>query len=629
MSKIIRQYGFWDSPVDEEKVAEVSSSYSFPQYDGDDIYAIKYIPKEGRKVVVRFRSGRSEEEIITPKGYDVKSRVHEYGGLSYAVKDSVVYFVNKKDQQIYKQEGHRITKLTKRERSRYADFCLDREGNYLYCVRETHFKYKEPKNEIVRVGTQDGKEEVLFSGCDFYAWPRIDESGRKIAFICWRHPHMPWDESELYISETGRSGRFKKPIKIAGGKQTAVNEPLWIGKHLYFTWDRDNWFQIYRIRNFKSGKPEKLTNLQAEFSDVLFVFGWRRYGFVGRDKVFTAVRSAEGQSCWLIDLKTKKASRLDLHLTNFIYIHTSEDKVLFIGASFTRDYTLCEYNIKTKKLRYIKGGDVDLDRAYISTPKRIIYTTSGGDTAYANYYPPKNKKFRGKGLPPVVVFTHGGPTASCSQSFNIRVQYFTSRGFAVLDVDYRGSYGYGREYRDKLRGRWGRVDVDDCVFGVLYLHYNKLADITRAFIRGGSAGGYTTLMALTFTSMFRAGVSYFGVSDLQLLAEQTHKFESHYLDVLIGKYPEEKKKYIKLSPVYNIEFIETPILFLQGDEDKIVPPNQAEKMYQALKRKGIRTKYILFKGEAHGFVKRNNIIRSLKEELKFYQESLKQDNINE
>lgn len=618
MREINRQFGFWESPVDEKMVADGSAAYGYPQYDNGNIYFVKLIPSEGRNVVVTIEKGK--EKVLTPKGYNVRSRVYEYGGLSYIVRDNILYFVNFQDQQIYRQDisTGKIERITKQKNARYGDFDIDYKHRYLYCIKEVHSRGKEPQNLIVRIDLQTYKEEVVVLGCDFYMYPRINKKGDKLAFICWMHPYMPWDNSELYIAELGAKG-FKKPVKIAGGAQTAVNEPLWQESDLYFTWDKDNWFQIYRVKSFKSKKIEKITDIKEEFSDILFVFGNRRYGFIDKDKILSFVYTPSGQKMLMVDVKSGKIKNINTDFSRFGYIFTSQDRALFVADSYYPKYGVYEYDFKKDKIKKLTGVNINLDRGYISCPQKINYPTSKGGYAWANFYPPKNKDYTYKGLPPVIVIVHGGPTAYCNQSFNIGIQYFTSRGFAVLDVDYRGSYGYGRKYRDMLKCKWGMVDVDDCVYGVLYLYYNNMADMHKAFIRGGSAGGYTTLTALTFTRAFLAGTSYYGISDLELLVKDTHKFESHYLDVLVGRYPEEKKRYQKLSPVNNTELIETPILFLQGDDDKIVPPNQAEKMYQALKKKGIRTKYILFKGEGHGFRKSKNKIKSLKEELKFYQ----------
>lgn len=620
----VTPYGSWKSPITSDLIVAGSIRLGEIRLDGADIFWSEGRPTEGgRSVVVRYAQGQITD--VTPAApFNVRTRVHEYGGGAYRVVDGIVYCSNFADQRLYRQVvGGEPEPLTPALDLRYADAVLDRQRNRLICVREDHTEGgHEPVNTVVSVdlsGTTQDEGQILVSGSDFYASPRSSPDGQFLCWLSWNHPNMPWDGTELWVAEISPDGSLSKAERIAGSESESVFQPEWSPDGvLYFISDRTNWWNLYR---WQQGKVEPICQKAAEFGLPQWVFDMTTYGF----------ESAESLICTYVEQGVQHLARLDtrtLELTNLEtpYFAISGLKVapgyaVFTGGSTTQPSAIVRLDLQTGEILELRrSSTLEIDPAYISEPEPIEFPTGNGLTAYGFYYAPKNPDYiaPSQERPPLLVKSHGGPTASTSATFSPSIQYWTSRGIAVLDVNYGGSTGYGREYRERLKGRWGIVDVDDCINGAKFLVNKGLADDNRLCIDGGSAGGYTTLAALTFHDVFKAGASYYGVSDLEALVRDTHKFEARYLDGLIGKYPEEREIYQQRSPIESVNQLSCPLIFFQGDEDKIVPPNQAEMMVEVLRKKGLPVAYVLFEGEQHGFRKAENIKRALDGELYFY-----------
>jgi dipeptidyl aminopeptidase/acylaminoacyl peptidase len=619
--KNVAHAGTWRSPITADIVARQSVRFGDIIIDGGDIYWVENRPAEGgRSVIVCCDStGGIYDAIAAP--YSARSRVHEYGGAAFTVHKGVAFFTNFSDQRVYRQgpDGAPIC-LTPDEDKRYADLVVDVHRRRLVCVQEDHTREREPVNAIVDVDIEEGgTSRILAAGNDFYASPRLSPDGSRIAWLTWNHPNMPWDGTELWIADLKQDGRFDCQRKVAGGVSESIFQPEWSPNGiLYFVSDRNGWWNIYR---FVDGNVEMLIELDAEFGVPQWNFGLTTYGFLSKDMLACAYN--QKGICYLasVDITKKKLKRIDSPFTDITHLKTIGDCVVFQGGSPTRVLTMVKYSTEaTEKIIIKESWDASIDPGYISKPESIEFTTTDGLKSFGFYYPPHNREYDIKQgeLPPLIVVTHGGPTSCSFTSLDFEIQFWTSRGFAVFDVNYGGSTGFGRPYRERLKGNWGIVDVDDCVNGAAHLVSKGLVDRDRLIIRGGSAGGYTTLAALTFRDLFKAGASYYGVSDLESLARDTHKFESQYLDSLVGPYPQVREIYRERSPLNYTARLSVPVIFFQGLDDKVVPPDQTDKMVAALRRQGIPVAYIPFEGEQHGFRKAENIRRALEAELYFY-----------
>ncbi|TVQ44655.1 MAG: S9 family peptidase [Gloeocapsa sp. DLM2.Bin57] len=618
----IAPFGSWQSPITSDLIVAGTIGLVAIAIDDQDIYWIEARPQEqGRNVIIRYDQHR-QIYTITPSPYNVRTRVHEYGGGAFTVKNGVVFFVNFSDQRIYQQSiDSNPIPLTPESTQSYADLILDSQRNRLICVCEdNHTLGVEPENSIVSIDLNSGKITTLVTGDDFYAAPRLSPDGSQLVWLSWNHPNLPWDHTILWRATVNADGSLTDITKIAGESAESICQPEWSPDGvLYFVSDRSNWWNLYRVN--PGGEVECVWEMDAEFAYPHWIFAISLYGFASERDIITAY-TQEGR--WYLahlDTQTKEFTTLDIPYTNIDSVKVQGERVILLAASFSEPSAIIELDwrqLTTKTIR--KSTELTLDSAYISLPEAISFPTTDGLTAYGWYYPPQNPNYQApeNSLPPLIVKSHGGPTAPAGASLSLKLQYWTSRGFAVLDVNYGGSTGFGRDYRQRLLGNWGIVDVDDCVNGAKYLVQQQKADSQRLAITGGSAGGYTTLAALTFRDTFQAGASYYGVSDLEALAQDTHKFESRYLDGLIGPYPETKAIYQQRSPINFVEKLNCPVIFLQGLEDKVVPPNQAEKMVKALEAKGIPVTYITFPDEQHGFRKAENIKTALESELAFY-----------
>jgi dipeptidyl aminopeptidase/acylaminoacyl peptidase len=617
----LASYGSWKSPIAADLVARGEVGFEQVKIDGNDVYWIERRALDGgRKVVVRYSPDGTIVDV-TPSPFNARTRVHEYGGGDFAVLGETVVFANFADQRLYLQRaGSEPKSLTPAGELRYADGVIHPNGDRLFCVREDHSVPGQTVNTLVSIELdRENSGRVLVSGNDFYSSPRLSPDGSRLAWLMWNHPAMPWDGTELWVGELSPDGSVNQARAIAGGPAESIFQPEWSpGGTLYFTSDRPGWWNLYR---WTKNRVEAVCPMAAEFGQPQWVFGGSLYAFDSESKIICSYSKGGRSYLAQIDTTTGVLAPLELAYSAISRVQTVNGRAVLIAASATEPTSVVEMNLATRALKVLRRSrEVELEPEYFSTPRPLEFSTENGETAHAIFYPPQNRDYMGheNEKPPLLVMSHGGPTSAASTSLQYSVQYWTSRGLAVLDVNYRGSSGYGRAYRELLKGGWGIVDVDDCVNGARYLAETGQVDGNRLAIRGGSAGGYTTLCALTFRDTFKAGASHYGISDLEALAKDTHKFESRYLDGLIGPYPERRDLYIERSPIYFTERLACPMILFQGLEDKVVPPNQAEMMVEAVRAKGLPVAYLAFEGEQHGFRKAENIKRVLEAELYFY-----------
>jgi len=618
----VRPYGSWSSPITAGQIASGSMGLSEIQLCGDDIYWLEMRPTEGgRYVVVRRRPDGSLEDCIPP-AFNARTRVHEYGGGSYLVVGGTVYFSNFADQRLYRprQAGDAPEPITPGEDLRYADLTWDATRRRIICVREDHRAPGGPATTVVAIDAdRGGPGEILASGRDFYAAPRLSPDGAWLAYLTWSHPHMPWDAAELWLAPVREDGSLGEARHIAGGRGESALQPLWSPDGLlHFVCDRTDWWNLYRYRD---GKVEALAPLDAEFATPPWVFGMKQYAFAAPGHILCAHTRRGTWSLSDLDVAAARLSPLFLPSTEYASVQCHGRQAVFLAGSPVEPLSVVRLDLVSRRAEILRrSSSLGIDLAHLSVPEPIEFPTLGGRTAHGLFYPPKNSDFVGPEgeKPPLVVMIHGGPTAATGTALRLNIQYYTSRGIAVLDVNYGGSTGYGRAYRERLYGEWGVVDVDDCCAGATFLAARGRVDGRRLAIRGGSAGGYTTLACLAFRKVFAAGASHYGISDLELLTADTHKFESRYLDTLIAPYPERRDLYVARSPLHHLDGLDRPVIFFQGLDDKVVPPNQAEILFDALRARGVSTAYVPFEGEQHGFRKAENICRALEGELYFF-----------
>jgi dipeptidyl aminopeptidase/acylaminoacyl peptidase len=621
-------FGSWKSPITSDLIVQGSIGLGGASIDDGEVFWAELRPAEGGRTVIVRRRGDGEVMDLIPMPFNARTRVHEYGGGEAIIHRGTLYFSNFTDQRIYRvtfgDKDSRISApepLTPDIAVRFADSAFDAQRNRLIAVREDHRAgAHEPSNEIVGIDVDQGGEgEVLVSGSDFYSSPAISPDGKKISWLSWNHPNMPWDGTELWMADIGADGQFENATLIAGGKDESIYQPEWSPSSiLHFVSDRTGWWNLYR---WNGSDASPLCPFEAEFGLPQWVFGTSTYSFVSADEILCS--AIERGTCRLaiLDAQTGQLETIETPFTDISSLHVESGTAVFRGGSPTIPACIVKLNLSDKRFEVLRrSNDLQIDTGYFSIPEAIEYPTENGKTSHGFLYRPQNRDFVGpeSEKPPLLVKIHGGPTAATSTTLALGIQYWTSRGFAVLDVNYGGSTGYGTEYRRRLNGEWGIVDVDDCANGAKFLAAQGLVDGNRLAITGGSAGGYTVLAALTFRTVFKAGASHYGVSDTEALVHDTHKFESRYLDGLIGPYPARKDLYEARSPIKHTDRLQCPVIFFQGLEDKIVPPNQAEMMVDALRKKGLPVAYVPFEGEQHGFRRAENIKRTLDGEIYFY-----------
>ena len=618
---IVSLYGSWKSPISADLVAGSEIGLEQIRFDGEDLYWIERRANEGgRKVIVR-RSKDGAVADVTPPGFNARTRVHEYGGGDYAVADGTLIFSNFVDQRLYIQKlGSEPKPLTPELALRYGDGQIDKRKNRFFCVREDQSRESEVINTIVCIDLNGGDAgKVIASGNDFYSSPRLSPDGARLVWLTWNHPNMPWDGTELWVGKLTDDGSVAEKQKVAGGVDESIFQPEWSPDGtLYFVSDRTRWWNIYR---WKENNVEPLCPIDAEFGQPQWVFGGSLYAFASESRIICTYSKGGHDYLAMLDTETKRLEPIELPFTTISQVRVLENRAVCIAGSSTEATSIIAVDLSTQSVEVLRRSrESEVDAGYLSSPRSVEFPTEQGLTSHGYFYPPRNRDYSGPAdeKPPLIVMSHGGPTSSSSSSLKYSIQYWTSRGIAVLDVNYGGSSGYGRAYRQRLNGNWGIVDVDDCVNGARYLAERGEVDGNRLAIRGGSAGGYTTLCALTFRDTFKAGASHYGISDLEALAKDTHKFESRYLDRLIGPYPERRDLYVARSPIHFTDRLNCPMILFQGLEDKVVLPNQAERMVDAVRAKKLPVAYLAFEGEQHGFRKAENIKRVLEAELYFY-----------
>ncbi len=612
----IAPFGSWESPVAAADTVAGIVRFSDIQFDAGSLYWLEMRPSEGGRTALVRRAASGDVGDVLPDTVSVRTTAHEYGGGAYRADGGVLVYSDFEDQRLYRSDGGGgvapLTAEPERPLSvRFADVVRMEDGT-LIAVRETHPAEGEAVNELVAVGA-DGTCSVLATGSDFYASPGVSPDGTRLAWVEWDHPNMPWDGTRLVVADaadpTDRS-------VVAGGVDESVVQPEWdTDGSLVFASDRTGWWNLHR---FDGGTTSPIVSTAAEFAGPAWVFGSSWYGFLSDGRIAAVITENGTQRLGIIG-RDGTVVRTDLDYSSYGHhlITDGDHRVWFIGAHPHRPTALVEFDADAGRASVVRSNPSHVDAAYGSDPRLIAFPTTGGDTAHAVYYPPANPDFEGPAgkRPPLLVHIHGGPTSSVSPVFSLETMFWTSRGFGVVDVNYRGSTGFGREYREKLEGEWGVVDVDDAVAAAEYLASIGEVDGERLAISGGSAGGYTTLAALAFRDCFAAGASYYGIADIEMLMGDSHKFESRYETRLIGNDPVVWRK---RSPLHSVDEIDVPVALFQGLEDKVVPPSQAVVIAEALASRGIPHVHIEYEGEGHGFRQAANVIHSLETELAFY-----------
>ena len=614
-----RPYGTWKSPINSQLITADSVSLDELQLHSSGTYWLERRPgDQGRCVIVQHNNGINTDLYASP--YSARSRCHEYGGGVYCIADNGLFFVNDSDQNIYFCSTNSPPIAITNDDCSYADLQFDKQSQRLICVQQRNNPdFHENLNSLIAIDLQSYSIITLHSGNDFYASARLSHCGKQLSWLCWNHPDMPWDKTTLWLSDIDNKHQLHntKTIQHPESANTSIFQPQWSpDDQLYFVSDLSGWWNLYRYHN---DLIEAVSHEQLEFGLPQWVFAQSSYAFTSNNTILCAPIDDGIASLVLLDTKTGSLKTINKEWNSFSSIQAINDHYSFIAASaqsFPEVISLqCD-----QALTLQRSCQTQLDTGYYSYGQATHFNTRHNDQAFAIYYAPTNKDYSAAldEKPPLIVLCHGGPTAMADPSLDIRKQYWTSRGFALLDVNYSGSTGFGRAYRERLNGNWGLRDAEDCCDAAQHMVDMGLADAERLIIKGGSAGGYTVLCTLTFHPTFSAGASYYGIGDLESLMTDTHKFESHYLDRLVGPYPENKNEYQKRSPINYVEQLNCPVIFFQGTEDKVVPKEQAEKMFSALKSKGIPVAYIPFEGEQHGFRKADTIQQALDSEYTFY-----------
>lgn len=615
--------GTWPSPLTPALAATGSVSLAYPGKLCDRLCWVEGRPAEkGRSVLVAADVEGTVQELVGPQA-NVRSRVHEYGGTPWAAVGDFLVWSQFDDQRLRAQRADGSVTVVTPPGCRYADGVGAPDGRTLVCVREDHRGAGEAVNSVVAVDLEATADEgrVLFGGSDFIAWPRLSPDGRQLALVAWDHPAMPWDETRLVVVDPDGDAA---PVVVAGGPGESVLEPQWdTDGSLYFVSDRSGWWNLYRWRD---GAVRAVTMLDAEIAALPWNLGARSYALTGDGRALVRITRGAVDTLWLLDLRTLALTEIGLPQVQFVAPGLLDaDTAFAIAVAADAPPALITIDLHTGAHRVVRdAGAAPIPPAAVSRAEAIEFdTTAGPDgqgrTAHAWFYPPclpGTRPAEGE-RPPLVVTLHGGPTSHAAPAWKLAVQFWTTRGFAVVDVNYGGSTSYGRAYRERLRGQWGVVDLQDAVAAVEHLVASGRVDGARVVIRGGSAGGFTVLSALAFTNRFAAGINYFGVADLEALATDTHKFESRYLDGLVAPLPEGREIYRSRSPVAHMGRCRAALLTLQGSDDRAVPPAQSRAITEAARAAGCPVAYLEFEGEGHGFRDAANIARGLEAELAF------------
>jgi dipeptidyl aminopeptidase/acylaminoacyl peptidase len=611
--------GAWTSPITAALVAAGSTPLSGVLLDGADLYWLAGRASEaGRTTLLRQRGNDVRE--LTPAPFNVRTRVHEYGGGAALAANGTVWFSHFADNRLYRIDGDQEPRpVSAGGDLRYADFVLDAARQRLVGVREDHSAGETyPVNTLCAIGF-DGVETVLVDGNDFYSSPRLSPDGKQLAWLSWDHPRMPWQGTELWLADVAGDGTLMNGRLIAGGEHEAIVQPEWSPDGLlHFVSDRSGWWNLHR---YDHGVVHPICPREAEFGGPHWVFGNSMYGFRPDGGIVCTYIEGGVSRLAQLDTGSGRLTAIDNPFQEIRELRVAGDTLVLLAGAPTIAAEVVRIDLASGRREVLARSIEQLpDAGYLSVPQSVSYPRANGSMAHAFYYPPTNADFEplpGE-LPPLMVIGHGGPTSMASSTLKLATQFWTSRGIAVLDVNYGGSTGFGRAYRDLLKEQWGVVDVEDCVAGAKYLADQGLVDRERLVIRGGSAGGLTTLCALAFHDVFKAGASYYGVSDLKGLDADSHKFESHYNEYLIAPKDRAEAVYAERSPINHTDKLRRPMIFFQGLDDKVVPPPQSEVMVEALRRRAVPVAYLTLEGEGHGFRKADSIVRTLEAELYFY-----------
>jgi dipeptidyl aminopeptidase/acylaminoacyl peptidase len=634
--RTVAPFGTWASRITAEMVAESGTLLTMPWLEREAVWWLEGRPAEdGRVVLVRAGHEREPRDVV-PTGFDVRTAVHEYGGGAYCIHEGTAFVSNSADQRLWRVEPGgqpvAVTPAVEGRGHRYADGRVTRDGGIWVGVRERHAesgRVSDVVNELVAVPT-DGSAEprIITGGRDFYSNPRISPDGSRLCFLAWDLPWMPWDGCELFIADLATDGELTNLARVAGVDGTeSIWQPEWSPTgDLVFASDRSGWWNLERVRG---GERSVLHPAEAEFGYPRWVFGASSFAFLDDGRIVCAYDSDGFTTFGILDPETGALDELELGLDSWRrspYVRAEGSRAAVIAGSPTVPDQLVVIDTSSGEKEIVRtSAELPVGAEHVSVPRAIEFPTDRGLVAHALVYRPLNPAYDEPvdETPPLLVMSHGGPTGNTTAILDLELQFWTSRGFAVVDVDYGGSTGYGRAYRERLNGQWGVVDLRDCVNAARHLVEQGEADGDRLLIRGGSAGGYTTMCGLTFTEDFAAGTTYYGLADLeQFVGGETHKFESRYEETLVGPYPERAELYRARSPIHFVDRISTPMLVLQGADDVVVPPSQAERIVTALRERGVPHAYVLFEGEGHVFRRAESTIVALEAELSFYAQVL-------
>ena len=619
-------FGAWESPISASEIAAGGTSLQALSASGDSVYLIESRPSEmGRQVLLRLPS-RGDFSECTPSNFNTRTRVHEYGGGDYWVHEGVIFAVSFSDQRVYRIDDEESEPVAITPRSeianslRYANGTVSSDGSMIYCVQENHLDPEHILNQIVCFPS-DGSIDprVIFSGTDFVSSPKISPDGLTLTWLSWDHPNMPWDGTQLHMAQINSDGGLSNRKLIAGGSEESITQPTWSPDGvLHFISDRSGWWNLYF---FENEEITRLVELDADFAGPDWQFGFSSYDFMADSSVICTYKDRDRDILIKVGREDSVPEKIQNDYSSIADVSVLNDVIYFIGSSPVVPAELVSISLAENTINTLRQSrEATIDASFISEAEFIEFDTTESAKSFALFYPPKHAHSQGAPdeKPPLLVMSHGGPTSATSTSYNLAIQYWTSRGIAVVDVNYRGSSGFGRAYRNALRNQWGVFDTADCIAAARFLEQRGDVDGSRMAIRGGSAGGYTTLCALTFHDVFQAGASYYGVADAEILATETHKFESRYLDQLMGPYPAARDVYVSRSPIHYADQIRAAVIVFQGLEDQIVPPAQAELMVDGLVQNKLPHVYMTFRGEQHGFRQAANIIKTLESELSFY-----------
>jgi dipeptidyl aminopeptidase/acylaminoacyl peptidase len=612
--------GTWTSPITAARVAAGVRPVSAPRVAGERVLWLQSLPEEGGRTAVATLGAEGQARIVTPARFNVRTRVHEYGGGAFVADGHTIWFSNHADNRVYAQAGDAApVAITADGQQRHADLELDTRHGRLVGVREQHGGAGEPRNTIVGIALDGSGSTTLAEGADFYASARVSPEGRRLAWLQWNHPDMPWQGTELWLAAIADDGTLMHARCVAGGRDESLCQPVWAPDGtLHVVSDRSGFWNLYRLA--ASGLVSVLP-MDAEFGLPQWVFAQSLYGFSGPHEIVATCRENAISRLLRIDLRSGVATTIATPFEDIVELRVGPGFLLVEAGSPTLTTCIARIALDDGAVTVLaRSADQLPDVSVLSVPRAISYPSVDGRTAHAFHYPPRNDGFAAPAgeRPPLIVIGHGGPTGMATNTLKLATQFWTSRGFAVLDVNYGGSTGFGRAYRQLLSGKWGVVDVEDCIAGARFLADQDLVDCERLAIRGSSAGGYTTLAALAFHDVFKAGASYYGIGDLRALDADTHKFESRYTDDLLGPASERERLYVERSPIHAVDRLSCPVIFFQGLDDKVVPPAQAEAMVAALRAQRIPVAHLSFEGEGHGFRKKETVQRALEAELSFY-----------